>query len=57
MKTVAEWFRAKERGMAGGLYNIGASPGSMLAPPLIAWATLMQGREYRPQLFDDDGSD
>ncbi|MEQ8935005.1 MAG: MFS transporter [Amphiplicatus sp.] len=40
MKVVAEWFPAKERGFAGGLYNIGASLGSMLAPPLVVWAIL-----------------
>jgi ACS family hexuronate transporter-like MFS transporter len=38
LKVVAEWFPAKERGLAGGLYNIGPSLGSMLAPPLVAWA-------------------
>src|SRR5262249_23310069 len=40
MKATAEWFPAKERGLAGGVYNIGASVGSMLAPPLVAWASL-----------------
>ena len=40
MKATAEWFPAKERGLAGGIYNIGASFGSMLAPPLVAWAIL-----------------
>jgi ACS family hexuronate transporter-like MFS transporter len=40
MKSVATWFPAKERGFAGGVYNIGASFGSMLAPPLVAWAIL-----------------
>jgi MFS transporter, ACS family, hexuronate transporter len=40
MKAVAEWFPAKERGLAGGIYNVGASVGSMLAPPLVAWAIL-----------------
>lgn len=40
MKATAEWFPAKERGFAGGVYNIGASMGSMLAPPLVAWAIL-----------------
>ncbi|MRW91309.1 MFS transporter [Duganella sp. FT80W] len=40
MKTVAEWFPARERGMAGGIFNIGASFGSMLAPPLVVWAIL-----------------
>ncbi len=40
MKAVAEWFPANERGPAGGIYNIGAPVGSMLAPPLVAWAIL-----------------
>ncbi len=40
MKAVAEWFPAKERGLAGGVYNIGASVGSMLAPLLVGWAIL-----------------
>jgi len=40
MKAVAEWFPAKERGFAGGFYNIGASFGSMLAAPLVTWAIL-----------------
>lgn len=38
MKTTAEWFPAKERGLAGGMFNIGASLGAMLAPPLVIWA-------------------
>lgn len=41
MKATADWFPAKERGLAGGVYNIGASFGSMLAPPLVAWAILV----------------
>jgi ACS family hexuronate transporter-like MFS transporter len=40
MKTTAEWFPAKERGLAGGVFNIGASVGSMVAPPLVVWAIL-----------------
>jgi len=40
MKVVATWFPARERGFAGGVYNIGASVGTMLAPPLVAWAIL-----------------
>ena len=40
MKATAEWFPARERGLAGGIYNIGASVGSMLAPPLVVWAIL-----------------
>ena len=41
MKVVSEWFPARERGFAGGIYNIGASVGSMLAPPLVVWAIVM----------------
>ena len=40
MKATSEWFPAQERGLAGGVFNIGASVGSMLAPPLVAWAIL-----------------
>jgi len=40
MKATAEWFPAKERGLAGGVYNIGASFGSLIAAPLVAWAIL-----------------
>lgn len=40
VKAIAEWFPARERGYAGGLFNIGASVGSMVAPPLVAWAIL-----------------
>ncbi|HET7218477.1 MAG TPA: MFS transporter, partial [Vicinamibacterales bacterium] len=40
MKATSEWFPAHERGLAGGVFNIGASFGSMLAPPIVAWAIL-----------------
>jgi len=40
-KLIAEWFPARERGLAGGIYNIGASFGAILAPGLVAWAVLM----------------
>ena len=38
MKATAEWFPAKERGLSGGIFNIGASLGAMAAPPLVVWA-------------------
>lgn len=41
MKAVSIWFPAKERGLAGGTFNIGASMGSVLAPPLVAWSILV----------------
>ncbi|WP_375197332.1 MFS transporter [Sphingobium sp.] len=39
-KLVAEWFPSRERGLAGGIYNIGASFGAVFAPPLVAWAVM-----------------
>ncbi|ELG3395742.1 MFS transporter [Salmonella enterica subsp. enterica serovar Infantis] len=39
IKASAEWFPTKERGIAGGLFNIGTSIGAMLAP-LVVWAML-----------------
>ncbi|MFZ0266830.1 MFS transporter, partial [Caulobacter sp.] len=41
MKAVSVWFPAKERGFAGGAFNIGASMGAVLAPPLVAWSILL----------------
>lgn len=40
MKVTAEWFPAKERGLACGIYSLGTSLGAMLAPPLVVWAIL-----------------
>jgi MFS transporter, ACS family, hexuronate transporter len=36
-KLVSEWFSAKERGLAVGLYTLGATIGATIAPPLILW--------------------
>lgn len=36
LKVVSEWFPARERGFAGGIYNLGASAGIALAGPLVA---------------------
>lgn len=40
VKSNAEWFPVKERAIAQGIFNSGASLGSVVAPPLIAtlWA-------------------
>lgn len=46
MKATSEWFPARERGLAGGLFNIGASMGSMLAAPLVAWAILYHSWQF-----------
>ena len=36
-KLVSEWFVAKERGLAIGIYTLGATIGATIAPPLILW--------------------
>ena len=42
VKSNAEWFPAKERALAQGIFNSGAAMGSIIAPPLIAvvWAAI-----------------
>lgn len=42
-KTVSEWFPAKERSMAFGMFNTGASIGSVIAPPLLALIVITMG--------------
>jgi ACS family hexuronate transporter-like MFS transporter len=46
MKATAEWFPARERGLAGGFFNMGASVGSMVAAPLVAWAILTHSWQF-----------
>ena len=46
MKATAEWFPARERGLAGGVFNIGASVGAMVAAPLVAWAILAHSWQF-----------
>jgi ACS family hexuronate transporter-like MFS transporter len=46
MKATSEWFPARERGLAGGFFNMGASVGSMVAAPLVAWAILMHSWQF-----------
>ncbi|WP_105102671.1 MFS transporter [Microbulbifer pacificus] len=36
-KANAEWFPAKERALAQGIFGAGASAGSIIAPPLVAF--------------------
>ncbi len=51
-KAVSEWFPAKERAFAFGIFNTGSSLGAVLAPPLLAliitafdwrWAFILTG--------------
>jgi ACS family hexuronate transporter-like MFS transporter len=46
MKATSEWFPARERGLAGGFFNMGASLGSMIAAPLVAWAILTHSWQF-----------
>jgi MFS transporter, ACS family, hexuronate transporter len=46
MKATSEWFPARERGLAGGFFNMGASLGSMVAAPLVAWAILTHSWQF-----------
>ena len=42
-KAVAEWFPAKERSLAFGIFNAGSSLGAVVAPPLMAWVVFQFG--------------
>jgi ACS family hexuronate transporter-like MFS transporter len=37
IKSVAEWFPKKERALACGIFNSGASVAAMVGPPLFVW--------------------
>ena len=42
-KSNAEWFPARERAVAQGIFGAGASMGSVIALPVIAWSFRMTG--------------
>jgi ACS family hexuronate transporter-like MFS transporter len=43
IKAVAEWFPPKERSLATGVFNSGASVGAILAPSIVPWVALHFG--------------
>jgi len=43
IKAVAEWFPKKERALATGIFNAGASIGAMLAPVVVPWLNARWG--------------
>jgi ACS family hexuronate transporter-like MFS transporter len=43
IKTIAEWFPAKQRAFGLSIVNTGAALGSVVAPPLIAWLQIKYG--------------
>jgi ACS family hexuronate transporter-like MFS transporter len=42
-KAVRNWFPAKERALATGIYNAGTNVGALAAPILVPWLTLSYG--------------
>mgnify|MGYP000129694946 CR=1 FL=1 len=43
VKVVSEWFPARERALASGIFNSGSAIGAIIAPPLVAWLVLRFG--------------
>ena len=43
VKLAAEWFNAKERALATGIFNSGSAFGSVFAAPVIVWIVLKFG--------------
>lgn len=43
IKVISQWFPARERALAGGIFNSGTLLGAMIAPPLIVFLTLRFG--------------
>jgi MFS transporter, ACS family, hexuronate transporter len=43
IKLTSEWFPAKERSTASGIFNSGAAVGAVIAPPLIAYLGVTYG--------------
>jgi ACS family hexuronate transporter-like MFS transporter len=43
VKVVSEWFPAEETALASGIFNSGASLGSIVAPPLVAFTLIRFG--------------
>jgi ACS family hexuronate transporter-like MFS transporter len=43
IKTVAEWFPARERAFATGIFNAGTNVGAIITPLVVPWITLRWG--------------
>ncbi len=46
LKTVAEWFPAKERSFAVGIVTVGPGLGAMISPPLLGFLILTLGWQW-----------
>ena len=43
VKACAEWFPARQRALATGIFSSGSAVGAVLAPPVVAWVTIAFG--------------
>lgn len=43
LKVIAQWFPARERALAAGIFNSGTLLGPIVAVPLVTWLTLRYG--------------
>ena len=43
IKTIAEWFPAKERAFATGIFNAGSNVGAIVTPLVVPWIALQYG--------------
>ncbi len=43
IKTVSEWFPARERALATGIFNAGSNIGAIVAPLVVPWIALTYG--------------
>lgn len=46
LKTVSEWFPAKERALVAGIFNAGSNVGIIAAALIVPWVTLRYGWEW-----------
>jgi ACS family hexuronate transporter-like MFS transporter len=46
LKVIAEWFPAKERALATGIFNAGTNVGAMLTPLVVPWLVLAWGWRF-----------
>lgn len=54
--TINNWFPAKEKGTAAGLFLVGSKIGPLIVPPLCAWIILYLGWRYIFVLFAIPGA-
>lgn len=45
-KVVAEWFPARQRGLAVAIFDSGSGVGALVAPPLVVWVAAVVGWRY-----------